>query len=88
MPLAGEAIATYYAKMPWNIPKCSFLPHQLLHIAAHEGGDADTNAAVAGALLGEKFGYSNIPQRWVEGLVYRQELGDKIDRLMALMSRN
>ena len=52
----------------------------------HEGGDADTNAAVAWALLGAKFGYSNIPQRWVEGLVYTQELDAKVYRLMALMS--
>ncbi len=54
----------------------------------HEGGDADTNAAVAGALLGAKFGYSNIPQRWLEGLVNRQELEGKVDGLIALISRN
>ncbi len=42
--------------------------------------------AVAGALLGAKFGYSNIPHRWVEGLVYREELEVKVERLMALMS--
>ncbi|HBR75799.1 MAG TPA: ADP-ribosylglycohydrolase family protein [Cyanobacteria bacterium UBA11159] len=54
----------------------------------HEGGDADTNAAVAGALLGAKFGYSNIPSRWVEGLVYREELDAKIERLMAIMLRH
>ncbi len=43
-------------------------------------------ATVAGALLGAKFGYSNIPPRWVEGLVYREELWAKVERLMALMS--
>lgn len=34
----------------------------------NRGGDADTNAAVAGALLGARFGFSAIPQRWLDGL--------------------
>ncbi len=50
-----------------------------------EGGDADTNAAVAGALLGAKFGYMGIPQQWVEGLVYKQKLATKVDRLISLV---
>jgi ADP-ribosyl-[dinitrogen reductase] hydrolase len=29
------------------------------------GGDTDTNAAVAGALLGAKFGIDNIPREWI-----------------------
>lgn len=32
------------------------------------GGDTDTNACVAGALLGARFGKRGIPQRWVRGL--------------------
>ena len=28
------------------------------------GGDADTNAAVAGAILGAKFGINQIPEEW------------------------
>ncbi|NES73153.1 MAG: ADP-ribosylglycohydrolase family protein [Okeania sp. SIO2D1] len=50
-----------------------------------EGGDADTNAAVAGALLGAKFGYRSIPQQWIDGLVYKQELATKVERLIALV---
>ena len=34
----------------------------------NEGGDADTNAAVAGALLGARFGTGAIPERWVRAL--------------------
>ncbi len=30
------------------------------------GGDTDTNGAVAGALLGARFGLGAIPQRWRE----------------------
>ena len=37
----------------------------------HAGGDADTNAAVACAILGAKYGYSSIPQEYVEGLIYK-----------------
>jgi ADP-ribosylglycohydrolase len=50
----------------------------------HEGGDADTNAAVAGALLGARFGARGIPHPWVEELVHRQALETRADRLLAL----
>ncbi|KAJ3076165.1 hypothetical protein HDU98_005323 [Podochytrium sp. JEL0797] len=33
-----------------------------------EGGDADTNGAVAGALMGAFVGEKNLPKEWVEGL--------------------
>ena len=39
----------------------------------YEGGDADTNACVAGSILGAKFGYSAIPKKYIEGLAYQAE---------------
>ena len=42
------------------------------------GGDADTNAAVACAILGAKFGYKSIPKEYIEGLIYREQLDDLI----------
>jgi ADP-ribosylglycohydrolase len=42
------------------------------------GGDADTNAAVACAILGAKFGYKSIPKEYIEGLIYRDQLDDLI----------
>lgn len=51
----------------------------------HEGGDADTNASVGGALLGAKFGYDAIPEHWKTGLYQRQELDNRIDALLKLM---
>lgn len=42
------------------------------------GGDADTNAAVACAILGAKFGYDAIPEEYKEGLIYRKELDQVI----------
>ena len=38
------------------------------------GGDTDTNAAVAGAVLGARFGASAIPQRWLECIPERERL--------------
>lgn len=34
----------------------------------NEGGDADTNGAISGAILGAKFGYSNMPEEYVRNL--------------------
>ena len=39
-----------------------------VEVAVRLGGDADTNAAVAGALLGAQYGVSEIPSRWLENL--------------------
>jgi ADP-ribosylglycohydrolase len=52
----------------------------------HAGGDADTNGAVVGSVLGARFGFSAIPTSWVEGLNRRDALMERADRLIALMS--
>ncbi len=38
------------------------------------GGDADTNGAVAGALLGARFGAASIPAEWVNTLRGKEDL--------------
>lgn len=48
------------------------------------GDDADTTAAVAGALAGAHYGASTIPARWLSLLQPRQELQDLADRLLDL----
>jgi len=50
-----------------------------------EGGDSDTNASVAGALLGCKFGFSQLPQDWLMGLHQKEWLNEKVDRLLGLL---
>jgi ADP-ribosyl-[dinitrogen reductase] hydrolase len=42
------------------------------------GGDADTNGAVVGALLGARFGSGSIPRSWLEDLRGKDELLDLI----------
>ncbi|MEJ7783754.1 MAG: ADP-ribosylglycohydrolase family protein [Solirubrobacteraceae bacterium] len=49
--------------------------------AVNLGGDADTNGAVTGALLGARFGASAIPGRWLEALEPRRELVGLADLL-------
>lgn len=51
--------------------------------AANLGGDADTNAAVAGALAGARFGASAIPQRWLEPLLQHDRIARLAERLLA-----
>jgi ADP-ribosylglycohydrolase len=43
-----------------------------------ECGDADTNAAVAGATMGAHLGYSRLPRDWIEALPNRAWLNDII----------
>ncbi|MCU0639466.1 MAG: ADP-ribosylglycohydrolase family protein [Candidatus Krumholzibacteria bacterium] len=51
----------------------------------HEGGDADSNGAVTGALLGALFGFSEIPGRLVSSLRGRARLEEKTVRLLKLV---
>lgn len=45
-----------------------------VEMIAQAGGDADTNSSVAGALLGAKFGISDIPEEQLERLHSRKKL--------------
>lgn len=49
------------------------------------GGDADTNAAVACAILGAKFGFSSIPKEYIEGLVYKEQLEKVFEELAKII---
>jgi ADP-ribosyl-[dinitrogen reductase] hydrolase len=53
--------------------------------AVNLGGDADTNGAVTGALLGARFGLRSIPERWLTALERREEL-EGIGRQLAAMA--
>eukprot|EP00927_Polykrikos_kofoidii_P052062 TRINITY_DN45828_c0_g1_i1.p1 TRINITY_DN45828_c0_g1~~TRINITY_DN45828_c0_g1_i1.p1 ORF type:complete len:425 (-),score=35.26 TRINITY_DN45828_c0_g1_i1:407-1681(-) len=53
-------------------------------VIAH-GGDADTNAAVAGALLGSHLGYSRLPQHWISGMPYVEWLEAWVQKLLHML---
>lgn len=50
-----------------------------------QGGDADTNAAVTGALLGIQHGFSNIPAPLVDGLIGKERLSAMADQILAFI---
>ena len=52
----------------------------------HQGGVADTNGAVAGSLLGARFGFAGIPSHLVEGLHRRSELETRVEELLSRSS--
>lgn len=49
---------------------------------SEEGGDADTNAAIAGAVLGAKFGFSGIPPYYIANIENPAPVRDKADALI------
>jgi len=49
------------------------------------GGDTDTNGAVAGALLGAKYGKSRIPDRWLKPLKAAADLMSLSEQLYRLL---
>jgi ADP-ribosyl-[dinitrogen reductase] hydrolase len=52
--------------------------------AVNLGGDADTNGAVTGALLGARLGAAAIPERWLAALDRREEIESTGRQLAAL----
>ncbi len=50
----------------------------------HAGGDADTNGAVAGSVLGARFGFEAIPAQWVSDLLEQKGLEKRCVRLLAM----
>lgn len=57
----------------WYLFHANDFEEGLLRVV-NEGGDADTNAAVACAMLGAKFGYTSIPQKYTDGLTRKSDL--------------
>lgn len=51
----------------------------------NEGGDADTNGAPAGAVLGARFGYNAIPAEYTEGLNRYKDLKRIFEKLLTII---
>lgn len=55
---------------------------KIIKTIALEGGDSDTNCAVAGAILGASIGYSQLPEHWLKKLPHRAWLMNKIEKFI------
>lgn len=73
----GYTLRTLAAAL-WAYWHAVDIPSGLLNIV-NEGGDADTNAAVATALLGAKFGKKAIPAKFIEGLHRKDWYEKRVD---------
>jgi len=65
----------------WFVMHDRTLEEALMYLA-QAGGDTDTNAAVAGALLGARYGEAALPPRWVQQLVGAQGIAKLAERLV------
>ena len=65
----------------WFVTHDRALEESLIHLA-QAGGDTDTNAAVAGALLGARYGETALPPRWMDQLVGAQGIGKLAEDLV------
>ena len=52
----------------------------------NRGGDADTNAAIAGGLLGARHGHRAVPDRWIARLEQRRRIERGAAQLAELAS--
>lgn len=78
----GQALETTQAAYWLTLNAIDF--EEGLVRAVNLGGDAATLGAVAGALLGARFGEQAIPERWLDSLKKREELEKVADRLCKL----
>ncbi len=65
----------------WFVTHDRTLEESLTYLA-QAGGDTDTNAAVAGALLGARYGETALPPRWMDQLVGAQGIGRLAEQLV------
>jgi ADP-ribosyl-[dinitrogen reductase] hydrolase len=67
--------------MAWHCVNTTYSFEDAVVMAVNKGDDADTVGAVTGMLAGRKYGYKNIPRRWLDKLVKRDELVDMAEKL-------
>jgi len=79
---SGYVVDTLQAAM-WAAVYCTDFEEALV-LLVNLGGDTDTVAAVAGALLGARFGVDGIPERWLDVLQDRKWIDDSARRLYAM----
>ena len=68
----------------WFVTHDRSLEEALIALA-QAGGDTDTNAAVAGALLGARYGDIALPPRWVDKITGVQGIAHLAERLVSVL---
>lgn len=63
-------------------------PHSILQQIIATGGDTDTNASLAGQILGAALGYATLPQQWMSQLNLDAELVAIVDQFVDCCSRS
>jgi len=68
----------------WFVTHDRSLEEALIALA-QAGGDTDTNAAVAGALLGARYGDIALPPRWIDKITGVQGIAHLAERLVSVL---
>jgi ADP-ribosyl-[dinitrogen reductase] hydrolase len=88
LPIARHGEAGYVVHCVeiafWFVMHDRSLEEALISLA-QAGGDTDTNAAVAGALLGARYGDVALPPRWVDQITGVQGIGELAERLVSAL---
>jgi ADP-ribosyl-[dinitrogen reductase] hydrolase len=80
----GHGSIMHAYNMAWHCVDESFSFESALVMAVNKGHDADTVGAVTGMLAGRKYGYKNIPRRWLDKLMKRDQLVSMAEQLYKL----
>lgn len=78
-------VATDPTPTPATARPNSTIFEEIMTSLVFEAGDADTNACVAGALLGCWFGYNSLPAHWRDGIEHHDWLVQKCEALSQVM---
>lgn len=79
LPASGWALHGICA-VAWALKNCRSYESAIVDIA-NRGNDADTNAAIVGAVFGALYGVEAIPQRWLQKLEEISALENHVTRL-------
>jgi ADP-ribosylglycohydrolase len=80
----GSAVLSLRLAMRDKRPKTNTF-ETLITDLIMRGGDTDTNATAAGALLGAWLGFSRLPAHWADGIKHREWLMQKTENLSRLV---
>ncbi|KAM9976322.1 hypothetical protein ACTFIR_010163 [Dictyostelium discoideum] len=75
----------YYKDKKTKDKSPSYLFRKVMNELIREGGDSDTNGAVAGALLGSIIGYSNLPKDMLLEMPNKSWLDDQVIDFIGLL---